>query len=116
VASRLESTHDDPEIRLMMALATNCLCGCGAVLRYHHRKEGRRNRGYVSLSHYYAKPPKLAYAEIMWCKPARELLPDLLNRFTTRATAQLLGVTTQTLYSWLKLLRVRRVTRWEVAG
>jgi hypothetical protein len=116
MASRLESTHDDPEIRQMMALATHCLCGCGLELRYNHRKEGRRNRGYVSLSHYYAKPPKLVYAEQAWCKPASELLPELLNRHTVESTAHLLGVTKQTLYSWMRTLRLRRVTRWEAAG
>jgi len=109
------SEADSPEIRQMMAETETCLC-CGLRLKYHQRKDGRRNRGYCSLGCYYRKPPKMAYAERVWGKPIRELLCDLLNRQTVEATAHMLGVEKWTLIQWTKKLGIRRVVRWEVSG
>lgn len=107
------SEADSPEVRQMMADTKHCLY-CGIPLKHNQCKDGRRNRGYCSLVHYYAKPPKMAYAEKAWGKPIKTVMVELLNRHTAEATAQLLGVQKMTLYQWIRKLGLRRVTRWEV--
>lgn len=100
-----------PEIRMMLDEARRCL-NCGALLKYLDKNK-RRNRGYCSLQCYYAKPPKLAYAERIYGKPARELLVELLNKHNNVvAVAGLLGVRKQALYAWMKRYGIRRLVRW----
>lgn len=104
-----------PEVEQMMAEAARCL-NCNHPLKYRHRHGGRRNRGYCCLACFYAKPPKMAYAERKWGKPIRILLVELLNQHTAEATAGLLGVAKYTLYQWIKAQGLRRVTRWEASA
>jgi len=110
---RKQSTSLSPEIRQMMAETETCLC-CGKVLKYHERKDGRRNRGYCSMECYQKKPPKMAYAELVWGREISGLLCDLLSEHPVEVVAHMMGVNKQALYSWIRKLRLRKVVTWEV--
>ncbi len=103
----VDTAHYDEHIVRMMDETETCL-NCGVILRYIHRKEGRRNRGYCRLQCYYDKPPKLAYAEKEWGMPAKELLIELLNKYTVQAAANLMGVEKPQIYNYMKKYNVRR--------
>lgn len=108
----VDLAHYGPEVRRLMDEAKHCL-NCGARLGYLDKNK-RRNRGYCSLECYYAKPPKLAYAERVYGKAGKQLLLELLNRHkNVNAVAELLGVRKQALYGWMRRYQIRRVVRWE---
>lgn len=104
--------HYPPEIQQMMAEATHCL-KCGKMLEYHERKEGRRNRGYCSLSHYCQFPPKMAYAEKEYGKPIKEIVIEMLNNGTgIVATADRLGIGRPQFYKWMDKLDIKKKVVW----
>lgn len=107
----VDMRHFDNELVSFMDSAQSCL-NCGVRLDYLN-KDKRRNRGYCSLRCYYEKPPKLAYAEVQWGKPARELLLELLNRNTVEAAAGLLGVGKPNLYGYIRKFGIRKKVVWE---
>lgn len=105
--------HYGPEVQHMLDTTETCLT-CGTKLSYIPSKDRRRNRGYCCQDHYYAKPPKLAYLEYEFKKPAREVILDHLNRgLTVTAVAELMGVGKCNFYKWLHKLNIRQVTVWK---
>lgn len=107
----VDLAHYGPEIRAMMDAADRCL-NCGKLLKYTDKNK-RRNRGYCSLACYFAKPPKLAYLELEYKKPAREVILELLNRLdNVAAVAELVGMGKPNFYKTLRKLGVRRVVKW----
>lgn len=100
------------EIQMMVTETTKCL-SCGKILGYSQRKEGRRNRGYCNLFCLSNKPPKMAYVEMTYGKPAKDIILEILNNGTTMmATAERLGVNKQALYAWLDKLNIRKKVVW----
>ncbi len=99
-------------VREMMDETDRCLC-CGANLKYHRKKQKRRNNGYCCLDCYYQKPPKMAYIEHECARDARGVILDFLNHNdNVKKTAELLGVRKQTLYRWLDKLNIERIVKW----
>nr|PZN44812.1 MAG: hypothetical protein DIU70_01915 [Bacillota bacterium] len=117
-AVKKRSNCPDREIAAMIDSTRHCL-HCGRPLKYLPDKDKRRNRGYCCLEHFYARPPRLAWACKVWGfdDPAKVLvyLLNLTGGSTTR-TADLLGTTRQTVLRWIRQYRIRRVVRYEVAG
>lgn len=108
----VDTAHYDKGIVKMMDEATHCLC-CGKYLRYIANKDKRRNRGYCCLQHYYAKPPKMVYAEREYGRPVREVILEFLNTgHTVQATANLMGIEKPNFYEWLKKLGIKRSVIW----
>ena len=104
--------HYPPEVQHMMAEATNCL-NCGAALGYNQRKEGRRNRGFCSLFCFYAKPPKMAYAEKEYQLPIKDVIMKMLNNgATVTATADRLGIGKPQFYKWMDKLNIKKKVVW----
>lgn len=110
--ANLHTAHYNEHIIRMMDEATHCL-NCDASLKHQLNKEKRRNRGYCKLQCYVLKPPKLAYAEKQWNKPARELLIELLNKHTVQAVAELLGVGKPQLYEYIRKYNIRKTVIWK---
>jgi DNA invertase Pin-like site-specific DNA recombinase len=107
-----ESISNDSGIREMINNAECCL-NCGKKLSYLQRKEGRRNGGYCSMFCLSVKPQKMAYAEKVYGKQAKELILEMLNNgATVTATAGRLGVNKQALYQWLDKLGIKKKVVW----
>lgn len=101
------------EVQQMMNSATQCL-NCGTELRYLQRKEGRRNRGYCSLSCFYSKSPKMAYVEKEYSKPIREVFLEMLNAGTTvEAMVDRLGIGKPQYYKWLGKMNIEKRVVWK---
>jgi hypothetical protein len=107
----LDTAHYDENIIRMMDEATHCL-NCGADLKYQPKNK-RRNRGYCDMRCLVLKPPKLAYAERQWKKPAKDLIIELLNNHTSQATAELLGVGKPQLYKYIQKFSIRKTVVWK---
>lgn len=107
----VDMAHYGPEIRAMMDSADCCL-NCGKQLKYTDKNK-RRNRGYCSWDCYLAKPPKLAFLEKEYGRPAKEALLELLNRMdNVAAVAELAGMGKANFYKTLRKLGIRRVVKW----
>ena len=107
----VDLAHYGPEIRAMMDSAERCL-NCGKPLRYTDKNK-RRNRGYCSLACYFAKPPKLAYLEQEYGKPARDVILELLNsRDNATIVAELVGMGKANFFKTLKKLGIKRIVKW----
>jgi|GEM_PF-3519305 Transcriptional regulator containing PAS, AAA-type ATPase, and DNA-binding domains len=101
-----------PEVQMMMAEATHCL-NCGKKLNYLQRKEGRRNRGFCTLSCYYLKPPKMAYVEKEYGKPVKGVILKMLNDGASIiAVAERLGISKPQFYEWMKKLGIKKKVVW----
>ncbi len=101
---------DVPEIKEVMAATKNCL-NCG--IRLPRGRGYKRNTGYCSLRCYYEKPPKMMWAELVYKKPIRDLMVEMLNKSSDEAVAGMLDITKQTLYRWMKNHSIKRVIRYE---
>lgn len=113
ISMGIDTAHYGKNIIELMNKTTHCL-NCGKKLRYLD-KEKRRNRGYCSLSCYYAKPVKAAYIEQEYGKPLQEVVVELLNKNdNVTLTAQLLGLNKERLYNYLRKYNIRRRVQWEV--
>ena len=95
----------------MLDETEHCL-NCGVKLKWTDKNK-RRNRGYCSLECYYAKPPKVAWLEREYGKPAREVILELLNKLdNVSAVAQLCGMGRSNFYAVLRRFNIRRVVKW----
>jgi DNA invertase Pin-like site-specific DNA recombinase len=104
--------HYPLEVQQMMADTKQCL-SCGKMLGYNQRKEGRRNRGYCSYSHYRALPPKMAYAEKEYGQSAKEVILEILNNgATVTATAERLGIGKSQFYKWMDKFSIKKKVVW----
>ncbi|EHQ88255.1 helix-turn-helix domain-containing protein [Desulfosporosinus youngiae] len=101
-----------PEVQQMMAETTRCL-NCGKILSLLQRKDGRRNRGYCTLECYFAKPPKLAYAEKEYGAAAKEVILKMLNDgASVVATAERLGISKPRFYDWMRKMNIKKKVVW----
>lgn len=112
MSTRIDDYSDNQAIQEMIYNTKFCLC-CGRRLQRGHGF--KRYRGYCSTDCYFKKPPKMAYLEKTHNKPAREVIAEYLTKNDNiPLTAELAGITKQTLYRWLDQdhLNLRRVVEW----
>jgi len=110
MGTRIDDYSDNPEIAKMIHDTKFCL-NCGRRLKRGHGL--KVDRGYCSRDCYFAKPPKMAYLEMIHNKPAREVIAHYLTiNDNIPLTAELVGVTKQTLYRWVDNLNIVRKVEW----
>lgn len=102
---------DVPEIAEMMRETKHCLA-CGKRLKRGHGFKVKQ--GYCTAHCYYEKPPKMAWVERVYNKPARVAIVDVLNGTSSVDTAcDLLGISKYTIYQWMQKLDIKRTVRYE---
>ena len=107
---RIDDYSERPEIVQMLANTKVCLT-CGKRLPRGHGF--KRITGYCCQSHYYDKPPKMAYLEHVYGKPAKEIIIETLNQNNNvTISAELLGISKFTIFQWLKKLGINRHVEW----
>jgi len=58
----------------------------------------------------------MAYAEMVYSKPIREVVVETLNARTVESSARHLGIEKATIYQWIRKLKIRQVSRWEASA
>jgi len=107
---RIDDYSDRAEIVEMLTKTRRCL-NCGLWLPRGHGY--KRTTGYCSMLCHNAKPPKMAYLEHIYGKPAREVIIETLNsNNNVTISAELLGVSKFTMFQWLKKLNINRHVEW----
>lgn len=85
---------------------------CGKVVPRGHGF--KRDRKYCSYKCYQAMTPKMVEIQKELGKPIREVILENLNSNNNiTATAELLGINRQQLYSWMDKLGIQKVVYWE---
>jgi len=107
---RVDDYGDRPEIIRMLRETKFCL-NCGKRLPRGHGS--KISQGYCSMLCHYAKPPKMAYLEHIYGKPARQVIIEILNlNNNVTVSAELLGISKFTMFQWLKKLNIKRHVEW----
>lgn len=107
---RIDDYSDRAEIVKMLTETRRCL-NCSMWLPRGHGY--KRITGYCSKKCHDAKPPKMAYLEQLYGKPAKEVIIETLNiNNNVTVSAELLGISKFTMFQWLKKLNINRHVEW----